>query len=191
MVAQTPLILLLFALVDELALTPSSARRGRPCQYSERLFLKALVLMVVRHLPTVHALVAVLDQPEMAAVRGALSEHGQLPPRRTFERRLKALPPRLPAQIALLGDHLLAQFDPWATGGHAAAIDSTVLPARRGLAQAAPRGGRCAAYQHRHRSALDEIGLARLGLWVEAASGRHRGRGLAAFGRHAHARQPR
>jgi hypothetical protein len=133
MVSQMPLLLLLLALVDELPLAPSAVRRGRPCQYSERLFLKAVVVMVVRHLPTVHALVAVLDQPEMAAVRAALCEHGHLPTRRTFERRLKALPQSLPEEIALLGEHLMARLDPWAEGGRAAAIDSTVLPARGGV----------------------------------------------------------
>src|SRR6185312_14049748 len=130
MVSQTPLLLLLLALIDELPpLAPSAVRRGRPRQYSERLFLKALVVMVVRHLPSVHALVAVLDQPEMAAVRAALSEHGHLPTRRTFERRLKRLPSSLPEQIARLGEQLLVLIDPWAAGGRAAAIDSTVLPA--------------------------------------------------------------
>lgn len=133
MVSQTPLLLLLFALVDELPLAPSSLRRGRPCHYSERLFLKALVLMVVRQLPTVHALVALLDQPEMAVVRTALCEQGHLPTRRTFERRLKALPQRLPEQIAVLGEHVMAQLDPWAKGGRAAAIDSTALPACGGV----------------------------------------------------------
>jgi Transposase DDE domain len=85
------------------------------------------------HLTTVHALVAVLEQPEMAAVRAALSEQGDFPTRRTFERRLKAVPPRLPQQIALVGDHLLRLLDPWAAGGRAAAIDSTVVPARGGV----------------------------------------------------------
>jgi hypothetical protein len=133
MVSQTPLLLLLLTLIDELPLAPSAVRRGRPCQYSERLFLKALVVMVVRHLPTVHALVAVLDQPEMAALRAVLCEHGQLPTRRTFERRLNTLPGSLPEQIALVGEHLMGLLDPWMGGGRAAAIDSTVLPARGGV----------------------------------------------------------
>ncbi len=133
MVSQSPLLLLLLALIDELPLAPSAVRRGRPCQYSERLFLKALVVMVVRHLPTVHALVAVLDQPEMAAVRAALSEHRHLPTRRTFERRLKRLPSRLPEQIAFVGEQLMTLLAPWTEGGRAAAIDSTVLPACGGV----------------------------------------------------------
>lgn len=133
MVSQTPLLLLLLALIDELPLASAPARRGRPCHYSERVFLKAVVMMVVRQLPTVHALVAVLDQPEMAAARAAMCEHGQLPTRRTFERRLKALPRSLPERIAGLGEHLMGRLEPWAEGGRAAAIDSTVLPARGGV----------------------------------------------------------
>lgn len=133
MVTQTSLLVQLLALIDELPLAPSAVRRGRPPQYTERLFLKALVVMVVRHLPTVHALVAVLNQPEMAEVRAALSEHGHLPTRRTFERRLKRAPGSLPAQIALAGEHLMTLIDPWAEGGRAAAIDSTVLPACGGV----------------------------------------------------------
>lgn len=65
-----PLLVQLLGLIDRVPLTPSSvARRCRPCVYSERLFMKAVVVMVVRHLPTVHALLAVLEQPYMAAVR--------------------------------------------------------------------------------------------------------------------------
>lgn len=138
MVSQSgvPLLVRLLAMIDALPLAavPSSAgRRGRPCVYSERLFVKAVVVMVVRHLPTVHALWAVLAQPDMALVRAALCERGTLPTRRTFERRLQALPAHLPAQIAALGAHVLDELDPWAAGGRAVAIDSTVLAARGGV----------------------------------------------------------
>jgi hypothetical protein len=131
-----PLLVQLLGLIDQVPLASSAssaARRGRPRVYSERLFLKAVVVMVVRHLPTVHALWAVLEQPDMAAVRAVLSEDGALPSRRTFERRLKVLPVRLPEQIATLGEHLRGKLDPWAAGGRAVAIDSTPLPARGGV----------------------------------------------------------
>jgi Transposase DDE domain len=137
MVSQTPLPLLvqLLGLIDQLPLAPSAARRGRPCVYAERLLLKAIVVMVVRHVPTVHALFAVLEQPDMAAVQAALlaGAPGALPSRRTCERRLKVLPAHLPAQIAALGAHLLRTLDPWAAGGRAIAIDSTPLHARGGV----------------------------------------------------------
>jgi Transposase DDE domain len=95
--------------------------------------MKAVVVMVVRHLPSVHALFAVLEQPEMAAVRAALSEDGCFPSRRTFERRLARVPARLSEQIALVGEHLLGLLDPWADGSRAVAIDSTPLHARGGV----------------------------------------------------------
>jgi hypothetical protein len=101
--------------------------------YSERLFLKALVVMIVRHLPTVGALLAVLEEPAMRPVRALLLEEGRYPTRRTWERRLARLPATLPAQIACLGQHLVRLLDPWAQTGRAAAIDSTVLRAYGGV----------------------------------------------------------
>jgi hypothetical protein len=98
--------------------------------------LKALVIMIVRHLHNVHELLAVLEQPtaEMQALRALLTEGGRYPARRTWERRLKDLPASLPAQIGCLGRHLVARIQPWATGdGRAAAIDSSLLRARGGV----------------------------------------------------------
>lgn len=111
------------------------ARRGRPQTYSDRLFLKALVIMIVRRLPKVHSLLAVLAEPtpEMQHLRQLLTENGRYPTRRTFERRLKAIPTTLPAQIGYLGRHLVTLLDPWPEGGSAAAIDSTVLRAHGGV----------------------------------------------------------
>jgi hypothetical protein len=73
--------------------------RGHPQVYPDRLFLKALVLMMVRHLHNVHELLSVLAQPtaEMQRLRTLLTEHGRFPARRTWERRLKAIPDTLPA----------------------------------------------------------------------------------------------
>jgi hypothetical protein len=126
----------LVALIDRIPLPPPGPpRRGRPATYSERLFLKALVVMVLRRLPTVHALLAVLDQPtpEMRRLRELLTEGGRFPARRTWERRLAAVPATLPAQIACLGGSLLALLDPWRARGRAVAVDSTVLAARGGV----------------------------------------------------------
>jgi len=84
---------------------PSKRGRGRPKTYSDRLFLKALVIMIVRHLHKVHELLSVLEQPtlEMQKLRNLLIENGRYPSRRTWERRLKALPESLPAQIGCFG----------------------------------------------------------------------------------------
>jgi hypothetical protein len=128
---------MLVRLVDRLPVPPLPAKRprGRPKTYPDRLFLKALVIMIVRHLHTVYELRSVLDQPtaEMQTLRNLLSEQGQYPSRRTWERRLKALPDNLPAQIGCLGRYLVSLIQPFASCGRAAAIDSTVLRAKGGV----------------------------------------------------------
>ena len=136
MVTTDPVVVTLVRLVDRMPLPAAGGhRRGRPPVYSDRLFVKALVIMVVKRLPTVHLLLAVLDQrtAEMQLLRALLQEHGRFPSRRTFERRLATIPNTLPAQIACLGQYLLAMLRPWETGGRAAAIDSTVLRAHGGV----------------------------------------------------------
>ena len=110
--------------------------RGRPRQYADRLFLKALVVMIVRHLQRPGELLAVLDEPtaELRRVRALLlSEGGGLPCRRTWERRLARLPESLPAQIGCVGHALVQQLQPWADCGRAVAIDATLLHARGGV----------------------------------------------------------
>jgi Transposase DDE domain len=136
MVLETSLLVTLVTLIDRIPCPPADPpRRGRPVTYSDRLFLKALVIMVLKWLPTVHALLAVLEQPtpEMRQLRALLTEGGRFPARRTWERRLAAVPATLPALIACLGQHLIALLDPWHARGRAVAIDSTVLHARGGV----------------------------------------------------------
>jgi hypothetical protein len=135
MVRQERVLVMLIKLVDAIPVPPPAAKRGRgrPPVYSERLFLKALVLMIVCHLPTVGALLAVLEEPAMQDARARLHEQGRYPVRRTWERRLARLPATLPAQIACLGQHLVGRLDPWAPTGRAAAIDSTALQAWGGV----------------------------------------------------------
>jgi len=66
--------------------------------YSDRLIVKALVVMIIRRLYTVYTFLAFLDQdaPLPQQLRPLLSEHGRFPTRRTWERRLVALPQHLP-----------------------------------------------------------------------------------------------
>jgi hypothetical protein len=92
-------------------------------------------MMIVRHLHTVHEWLSVLAQPtvDMATVRRLLSEHERFPSRRTWERRLKALPATFPAQIGCLGRPLIELIQPWASRGGAVAIESTALRARGGV----------------------------------------------------------
>src|SRR5437763_15949115 len=136
MVLQDSLLVTLVQLVDCLPMPtlPTKRGRGHPKVYSDRLFLKALVIMIVRHLHTIHELLSVLAQPteEMRTLRLLLTQQGRFPTRRTWERRLKAIPATLPAQIGCLGGHLISLIEPWATSGRAVAIDSTVLRARGG-----------------------------------------------------------
>lgn len=143
MVPQDSLLVTLVQLVDSLPMPQLATKRGRghPKVYSARLFLKALVIMIVRHFHTVHELLSVLAQPtaEMTALRQVLTEQESFPSRRTWERRLKAIPDTLPAQIGWMPRHLIDLINPWATCGRAVALESTVLQSRGGV------------WHHKHR----------------------------------------
>ena len=56
MIPQEPLLVLLVRLVDRMPMphSPKKPGRGRPKTYTDRLFLKALVIMIVRQLHKVH-----------------------------------------------------------------------------------------------------------------------------------------
>jgi plasmid stabilization system protein ParE len=136
MITQDTVLVQLIRLVERIPSPPSPpCRRGRPIFYSEKLFLKALVIMIVRRLHRVGELLAVLEEPtsEMRTVRELLCEKGRFPARRTFERRLKALPGTLPEQIFCLGGHLVGLLRPWERTGRAVALDSTPLRAKGGV----------------------------------------------------------
>jgi hypothetical protein len=134
MIARESVLVQLVRLVERLpAPPPPPPRRGRPHLYSHALFLKALVIMIVRRLNKVGELLAVLEEPteELRHLRELLSgPEGRFPSRRTFQRRLRALPDTLPQRIGLLGRHLVELLKPWAKTGRAVALDSTVLRAR-------------------------------------------------------------
>jgi Transposase DDE domain len=136
MVSQLSLLVTLVQSVDRLPVSATpSKRRGRSCFYPDRLFLKALLIMIVKQLYTVHELLGVLEQPtqEMAALRALLLVDGRFPSRRTWERRLQALPAALPAQIGCLGRYLVERLAPWEECGRAVAVDSTALAACGGV----------------------------------------------------------
>jgi Transposase DDE domain len=136
MVALVSPLVALLLLIDRLPLPPAVChRRGHPVVYSDRLVLKAIVVMVLRKTPTVYAFVTMLEQPtaEMQRLRALLSENGRFPSRRTWERRLATLPATLPARIACLGELLLGVLTPWSATPPTVAIDSTLLPARGGV----------------------------------------------------------
>src|SRR5215471_18042470 len=136
MISGDSLLVSLVRLVDALPFPPPSQqrKRGRPPTYSEQLLVKALLVMIIRRLYTAWALLALLhqDDPVVAQLRPLLTEHGQLPTRRPWERRLTALPSTLPGLIGRLRRHLVTLLNPWAQQGHGAACDSTAIRARGG-----------------------------------------------------------
>jgi hypothetical protein len=109
--------------------------KGRPPGSSDRLFLQALVIRLVRHRPRVQAWLRVLDEPtaERRLLRALLTEAGRLPTRRPWERRLTARPHTRPAPIGGVGRGLVARSALWATSGRAVAMDRPVLRAHGGV----------------------------------------------------------
>jgi hypothetical protein len=92
-------------------------------------------MRMVRQLHTVHARLRVLAQPtrERHTRRTLVTVDGRLPTRRTWERRVRAIPATLPAQMGCRGRARVAVIQPWARCGRAAALASTVLRARGGV----------------------------------------------------------
>ncbi|MDA8216745.1 MAG: FCD domain-containing protein [Dehalococcoidales bacterium] len=101
MATESSVLVALLGLIHRIPMPDKAVRRARPRVYSACLFLKALVIMIVRRLFKVHCLPAVLDEPtpEMRHLRALHMENGRYPPRRTFERRLKGIPESLPTLI--------------------------------------------------------------------------------------------
>ena len=137
MITQDSVLVQLIHLVDQIPTPqpPPRRPRGRPVFYSEKLFMKALVIMILRRLHNMGELLAVLEEEsaQMREVRQLLFEGGRFPSRRTFQRRLKTLPNSLPDQIGCLGRYLVEVLKPWESSGRAVAIDSTTLQAKGGV----------------------------------------------------------
>jgi hypothetical protein len=83
MIPLEPPLVTLVKRVDSIPVPPPPVKRPRerPKVSSDRLFLKALVVMLVRHLRKVHELLAVLAEPtgEMQTLRAVLTEQGCYP----------------------------------------------------------------------------------------------------------------
>ena len=135
MIAADAVLINLVLLLDKLPqLPPPTRTRGRPFVYPDTLFLKALVIMTLRHLYKPSEFLGVINQPQMQALKAVLTdEHGRFPSRRTWERRLARLPDSLPTRLALIGRLLVERLEPWAKSGRAVALDSTVLHASGGV----------------------------------------------------------
>lgn len=137
MIAKEPLLVTFVKLIDRIPLpeAPVKRSRGRQVTYSERLILKALVIMIIRRLYTAYSLLAFLEQETELTVllRSHLTEQGRFPSRRTWDRRLAKLPDQLPGLIGCFGCYLVQTLQPWGRDGRAVAIDSTALRAKGGV----------------------------------------------------------
>lgn len=105
------LLVCLVRIIDQLpmSITPDKRKRGRPPVYSDRLLLKALVVMIIPRLYTAWALLTFLQQADPVGyqLRVLLTEDGRSPSRRTWECRLQALPTTLSGLIGCFGRHLV------------------------------------------------------------------------------------
>src|SRR5262245_13136053 len=137
MLRHPSLLVSLIVLVDRLPWPPEPDKRprGQPTTYSDRLIMKALVIMIIRRLYTAYALLTFLNQADHLPrqLRSLLSEQRRFPSRRTWERRLAALPPSLPGPIGGFGRRLVTLLQPWAGHGRAVACDSTPLETGGGV----------------------------------------------------------
>lgn len=137
MIQPEPLLVMLVRLVDCIPEPPAATqrKRGRPKVYADRLIIKALIIMIIRRLYTATSLLNFLDQETALTqqLRELLTQEGRFPTRRTWERRLKALPDCLPQQIGCLGRLLVELLQPWQHCGRAVAVDSTPLRAKGGV----------------------------------------------------------
>jgi hypothetical protein len=137
MVQPEPLLVMLVRLVDRIPELPApeQRKRGRPKVYTDRLIIKALIIMIVRRLYSATSLLNFLEQETFLTqqLRELLTQDGYFPSRRTWERRLKTLPDTLPQQIGCLGRLLVTGLQPWQHSGRAVAVDSTPLRAKGGV----------------------------------------------------------
>jgi hypothetical protein len=143
MLRHTSILVSLVQLMDRLPWPPEATKRprGHPKTYADRLIVKALVIMLIRRLSTAYALLAFLgqDDPLPQQLRPLLCEQGRFPSRRTWERRLVALPQSVPGLIGCIGRHLVTRLRPWARPGRAVACDSTPLATGGGVWHKKPR----------------------------------------------------
>jgi hypothetical protein len=98
MLAERRILVSLLSLVEHLPSPPlpQKHQRGRQDTYSDKLFIKALIVMIIRRLYSAYALLDFLAQPDplAQAVRALLTQDGRFPSRRTWERRFEKLPAR-------------------------------------------------------------------------------------------------
>jgi hypothetical protein len=137
MVQPEPILVTLVRLVDGIPEppTPAQRQRGRPKVDADGLIVKALIILIIRRWYSATRLLNFLDQETELTrqLRGWLTQNGRFPSRRTWERRLKALPETLPGLVGRLGRCLVELLHPWQHSGRAVAVDSTPLRAKGGV----------------------------------------------------------
>ena len=137
MLRNASLLVSLVRLIEHLPWPPAPKKRtrGHPKEYSDRLIVKALVIMIIRRLYTAYAVLAFLEPDDVVAkqLKPLRAENGRFPTRRTWERRLAALPQSLPGLIGHFGRFLVSLLNPCARHGRAAAVDSTALKTSGGV----------------------------------------------------------
>ena len=134
MIQQESLLVTLLSWVDRLpeeAFAERPRGKGHGQVYSERVFVKVALVMLVQHWPRVQECYEALHQPsaEMERLRAELSERGRFPSRRTLNRRVKAVAEQLPRVIGWMGRMLVERMQFWEQSGRAVALDSTALRA--------------------------------------------------------------
>ena len=90
MLTHGSILVSLLWLVEQIPTPPPPAKRQRGRQeiYSDKLFVKALIVMIIRRLYTAYALLRFeQDDPVVQQIRPLLTEQGRFPTRRTWERR--------------------------------------------------------------------------------------------------------
>src|SRR5438552_18107467 len=127
MLTHGSILVSLLWLVEQIPTPPPPAKRqrGRQETYSDKLLVKALIVMIIRRLYTAYALLSFLEQADPVAqqIRPLLTEYGRFPTRRTWERRFEKLPARLPALIGCPARQLLTLLRPRRRQRHAAVVD--------------------------------------------------------------------
>ena len=118
-------------LIDSLPEPEESVKRGRgrAKKYSEKLMLKALIIMIIRRLYSAYALLSFLEQddPVIRELYVLLCENGEFPTRRTWERRLAKMINNLPDFIGYYGRYLVSLLKVWDEGMEIVSCDSTAL----------------------------------------------------------------
>ena len=122
-------LLRLLGLVDSIPWPKLPRRRGRPYVYPFPVMLKCFIVMVWQRIESNRGLHAFLtmDKPYPRAVGEACGLSDRIPCRRTFDRRLRAMPPILKASIRVMARVLCTHdlVDPLIL-----AVDSSLLKAK-------------------------------------------------------------